>query len=206
MRTAYIRTSTGGQDGQGQRESINEYCARKGLKIDKWEHEQTSSRTPRKQRRITKIIENMKAGDEIITTEITRLGRSSVSELYAIIENLREKGGSLRVINNDLRITAGSMDIKTEAILNALSIAGRIERDMISERTKNALQARKAEGVKLGRPAGHSKLDSQKDEIIEYMKKGINLTAISKLVNCTTATLYTWLKNNNIDRRKLYKG
>lgn len=205
MRTAYVRTSTGGQDGKGQKESINEYCAKEGLKVDKWEYEQASSRTPRNRRKITEIIESMKAGDEIITTEITRLGRSSVSELYTIIEQLREKGGSLRIINNELHITAGSMDIRTEAILNALSIAGRIERDMISERTKNALQARKAQGVKLGRPAGNSKLDERKEEIIGYLKKGINLTAISKLVECTTATLYTWLKNNNIDRRKIQK-
>ncbi len=197
-----MRTSTGGQDGQGQKESINEYCANSGLKIDKWEHEQTSSRTPRKERKISKIIESMKAGDEIITTEITRLGRSSVSELYTIIQSIIEKGGSLRVINNDLYITTGEMDLKTDTMLYALSIAGRIERDMISERTKNALQARKAQGVKLGRPAGNSKLDERKDEIIGYLKKGINLTAISKLVECTTATLYTWLKNNNIDRRR----
>lgn len=203
MRTAYIRTSTGGQDGSGQREKINEYCAMNGIKIDRWEQEQTSSRTPKEERRIMKIINEMKAGDEIITTEITRIGRSSVSELYTLIEKLREKGGSLRIINNDLKITSGSMDIKTEAILNALSIAGRIERDMISERTKNALQARKAQGVRLGRPAGNSKLDERKDEIIGYLKKGINLTAISKLIDCTTATLYTWLKNNNIDRRKI---
>jgi len=76
----------------------------------------------------------------------------------------------------------------------ALGLAGRIERELISARTKSALAARKASGKKLGRPAGKSKLDEKRAEIARYQQLGINKTAISKLVGCTRATYLHWLK------------
>jgi DNA invertase Pin-like site-specific DNA recombinase len=196
MRFAYIRTSTKEQDGQGQRNSILEYSSSNGLKIDKWVYEQVSSRIHRQDRDISRIINDLNPGDEVITSELSRLGRSSITEIYAIIEEIRDKKGTLKIISEDLLISSGELDIKTQAVLGALSIASKVERDLISERTKHALQARKNAGVKLGRPSGKSKLDSRADEIKEYQNLGLNITAISKLMHCSRATLYSFLNKS----------
>jgi len=76
-----------------------------------------------------------------------------------------------------------------------------IEREFISSRTKEALAKRKSDGLKLGRPKGQSqmlKLDNDKEEILAYLKKGINKRAIAKLIECAPSTLYLWLKRRKI--------
>jgi DNA invertase Pin-like site-specific DNA recombinase len=85
-------------------------------------------------------------------------------------------------------------DITTQALIFAFSISAQLERQMISDRTKNALQARKAKGLPMGRPAGISKLDTHSDTIKGYQAKGLNLTAISKLIDCNRQTLANWLE------------
>ena len=82
------------------------------------------------------------------------------------------------------------MDGSMQSTINAtvLGLAAQIEREFISARTKEALAKRKADGVKLGRPKGKAqtlKLDAFEDEIRNYLKKGINKLAISKLIECS---------------------
>jgi putative DNA-invertase from lambdoid prophage Rac len=76
-------------------------------------------------------------------------------------------------------------------------LSAQLERQMISDRTKNALQARKAKGLPMGRPAGVSKLDGLREVIMSYQDKGLNLTAISKLIDCNRQTLANWLEAQN---------
>ena len=212
MNIAYIRTSTGGQNGQGQRKAILEWSASRGVKIDTWEVESISSRVKKEERKISKITEGLTAGDTVIVSELSRLGRSSMMEIFSIIETIREQGAGLEVVSESLTITSGKTDIKTEAVLSALSLAGRIERDMISERTKHALQARKQAGVKLGRPAGGSKLEQYDDVIQGYLNKKISKMSIAKILDVSRSTLYAYLKNRGKagkpkrENRKAYQG
>jgi DNA invertase Pin-like site-specific DNA recombinase len=194
MNIAYIRTSTGGQDGQGQRKAILEYCASRGVKVDTWKEETVSSRVKKADREISRIAEGLQAGDTVIVSELSRLGRSSITEVFSIIESIRERGAGLEIVSEGLSIKPGKTDVKTEAVLSALSLAGRIERDMISERTKNALQARKGAGVKLGRPTGGSKLEKFDAEIQGYLDKKISKASIAKLLDVSRSTLYGYLK------------
>ena len=105
-----------------------------------------------------------------------------------------------------VHITKNSMivdgSIQSTITTTILGLAAQIEREFISSRTKEALAKRKAEGMKLGRPKGKSenlKLDPFENEIRNYLRKGINKLAISKLIECSPSTLYLWLK-----RKKLY--
>ena len=93
----------------------------------------------------------------------------------------------------------GSMQSTITATI--LGLAAQIEREFISARTKEALAKKKSDGAKLGRPKGESdqlKLDAFRDEIINYLKKGINKRAIAKLIECSPSTLYQWLKRRRI--------
>ena len=83
-----------------------------------------------------------------------------------------------------------------------LGLAAQIEQEFISSRTKEALAKRKEDGTKLGRPKGQAqllKLDNYQDEILKYLKKGINKRAIFKLIECSPSTLYSWLKRRKLD-------
>ena len=81
------------------------------------------------------------------------------------------------------------------------SIASEIKRDLISKRTKEALRARKANGVKLGRPkgAGKSKLDEFKEEIVPLLRNGSSKKFVSDRCGSSQVNLYNWLNKNNTD-------
>ena len=83
----------------------------------------------------------------------------------------------------------------------AFAMAAEIERDLISSRTKEALQARKAAGIKLGRPKGpgKSKLDPFREEIIAMLKNGSTKTYLAKKYNTSLPNFYNWLEKNNIN-------
>ena len=195
MTVGYVRVSTDEQDGKGQEHRMLKYANEKGWKVDHIESESVSTRKARKDRAITKLVETLEPGDRLLITELSRLGRSSITEVGAIIEAIRDKGAGLSVVNEGIDIEPGKdIDLKAQAVLSALLLAGRIERDMISERTKAALAARKAQGVKLGRPKG-SKLEAREDEIQKYEGIKLNKTAIAKLLGVSRSTLYEYMKN-----------
>ncbi|HEY4964477.1 MAG TPA: recombinase family protein, partial [Candidatus Saccharimonadales bacterium] len=122
----------------------------------------------------------------------------SMSELRSILVKISEKGATIHATSQNLIIAPNSDDINTQTLIFALGLSAQIERQMISDRTKNALQARKAKGLPMGRPAGQSKLDAHSEAIQGYLSKGLNLTAISKLIDCNRQTLANWLESKGI--------
>jgi DNA invertase Pin-like site-specific DNA recombinase len=188
----YVRISTDKQELKNQKHRINEYAAKEGIKINQWVEETISSR--KEDRAIHQLINDMSTGDKIIVTELSRLGRSSVTEIFRLIGEIQDKKGSLYVISENIEIKKGKPTVQAETMIFALSLSSRLERDMISQRTKAALAAKKAQGVKLGRPSTYSVLNGREDEIEKYLKLGINKTAIGKLMDVSRATVYLYLK------------
>lgn len=189
---AYMRTSTDGQDGQGQRQDILEWSASQGERIDHWVSEQISSRVQRQHREVSEVVASLKAGDRIVVSEMSRIARS-MTELMTVVQEIKERRAELIAVRDGVTIKADD-GWQTSAYLMAVSIGAEIEREMISQRTKSALQARRAMGVKLGRPAGKSKLDAKAEEIDKYRELGISTSNIAKLVGCNRGTLYAWME------------
>lgn len=192
----YARVSTDKQDADNQKSAILDYANTHNLGRIEYIAETISSRS--KQRVIFDLVDSLKAGDVLIVYELSRLARS-MAELDRLRVKIAEKGAVIRVISQKLIIDPKDSDLATQAIVFALSLAAQIERNMISDRTKSALQAKKAAGVVLGRPKGVSRLDSQRAEIKHYLAKGLNVTAIAKLIDCNRQTLTNWLKLNYPD-------
>ena len=195
---AYLRVSTDQQDANNQKFGILDYCNKNNLSKVKFIEDTASGKIAWQDRMIGQIMEKATNGDLIIVSEISRLGRSTL-QVLEILETAVKKEISVHIAKNHIVID-GSMQSTITATI--LGLAAQIEREFISSRTKEALAKRKADGFKLGRPLGQSqllKLDAFHDEIMNYLKKGINKRAISKLIECSPSTLYLWLK-----RRKLY--
>jgi len=198
---AYLRISTDRQDAQNQKLSIMEYCNANNIIGLKFIEDTTSGKTSWRERSIGKILEKAKKGDMIVAAEVSRLGRSTL-QVLEILEESAQKGVSVHIAKNNM-VLDGSMQATITATI--LGLAAQIEREFISVRTKEALAKRKQDGVKLGRPKGEAdvlKLDAFRDEIMEYLKKGINKLAISKLIECSPTTLYKWLNRRKINTKQ----
>lgn len=191
MTWAYVRTSTGVQDGKGQVNMLNEYAAKHGIRIDKRVQETISSRKKRSEREVSSLVRRLEPGDTVLVTELSRLARS-MTELMAIVQEIREAGAKIVVVSDGMEIAAQD-DWKASAYLMAISMGAEIERAMVSQRTKAALKARKEQGVQLGRPKGSSKLRERDSEIEELMSLGVTKANIARILQVSRSTLYDYL-------------
>lgn len=184
----YCRISTDKQDSERQVGEILSYCEKEGLGAPVIVRETGSGAKERPE--LEKVIASLNEGDTLAVWELSRLTRGGVAALFAIADQVHKAGASLLETKSGTIIDS---TIAGEAYVFALGLAARIERDMISDRTKSALKARKASGVKLGRPEGKSKLDAKREEIEMYQKLGVNKTAIAKLIGCSRSAYLHWL-------------
>ena len=188
----YARVSTDKQDVERQKLDIMAYCEKEGVPLEKIVVETVSSR--KATREVYKVVDSLRAGDILVVTELSRLARSAI-ELDEICAKVIRAGASLKSLSPEC-VVDGS--ILGQTMKFALGISAQLERDFISERTKSALKARKAEGVTLGRPKGQSKLNERRGEIEKYLGLGINKSAIAKLLGCSRSALLNWLASNKL--------
>lgn len=199
---AYLRVSTDHQDAKNQKLGVLDYSNSHNITHLKFVEDTVSSKIPWRDRAIGAIVEKAVTGDVIIVAEVSRLGRSTL-QVLEILEMAAKKGISVHIAKNRM-IMDGLMQATITATI--LGLAAQIEREFISARTKEALSKSKMDGVKLGRPRGESdllKLDAFHDEIIGYLKKGINKRSIAKLTECSPSTLYKWLKRRHIHTKQI---
>ena len=190
---AYLRVSTSEQDTANQKLSVLDYCNRHGFTSVEYIEDTSSGRKPWRKRPIGDILDRAKEGDHVVTAEISRLGRSTL-QVLEILALATQKKISIHIAKNNMLIDSS---IESTITATILGLAAQIERELISARTKEALAQKKLEGKKLGRPRGKAKalkLDAHKELIQDYLAKGVSKTAIAKIVECSPATLYTWIK------------
>lgn len=196
---AYLRVSTDQQDADNQRHGVAAYCADKRLHAPLFVEDTISGKSDWRLRSIGNIIDQATAGDVIVVAEVSRLARSTL-QVLEIMRECVNKQIHLHVVKNGI-VLDGSMQSKIVATV--LGLAGEIERDFISARTKEALQRKKAEGAHLGRPEGPAKslrLDAHAAKIDEYLAKKIDKRTIAKLLDVSPNTLYNWLKSRSPEK------
>ncbi len=182
---AYIRTSTDKQDLNNQRLEILEFARKKDLKIDEFVQITMSSRKTSKQRRIDEVLELLGNSDTLIVTELSRLGRST-AEVIALINELVARNIRIIILKQNLDIH--KHDMNSKIVTTLFSLFAELERDLISLRTKEALAAKRMQGVVLGKPKGtiqKSKFDKDEDRIKELLKLGLSVRKIAKLLGYT---------------------
>ena len=204
---AYIRASTGAQDVKNQRHEILEYGHREELTVDEFIEVTISSRQNSRKRRIEELQEKLDRGDLLIVTELSRLGRST-GEVILLINQLVADGVNIIVIKQNLRLGEGLEDMTAKVMVTLLALFAEIERDFISQRTKEALAAKKAQGVTLGKPKGtiqSSMYDKDKDRIQELLSLGVPQSRIveTHLRYGTTKSLSYYIRTRKLKGSKI---
>jgi len=190
----YIRVSTDKQTVDNQRFEIEMFCIKNNLKIDEWIEETISGcKTPDK-RLLGSLLEEVKSGDLIICSELSRFGRS-LFMIMSILNQLMLNEVRVWTIKDNYRL---GDNIQSKVLAFAFSLTAEIERDLISQRTKEALARRRAEGKILGRPFGSMsnivKLSGREHDIKMLLEKNFSKSAISRIYGVNWCTVDLFIK------------
>ncbi len=198
----YIRVSTDKQTVENQRFEIEEFCNHQGIKIDSWIEEIISGTIDPKRRELGILLSLVQKDDLIICSELSRLGRS-LFMIMSILNLIMEKGARIWTIKDNYRL---GDDIQSKVLAFAFGLSAEIERNLISQRTKEALERRKAEGKKLGRPLGkkseHSKLDGSEFAVSMMLLAGTNVNQMAKLYGTHRTTVERFIQRRNLKSSK----
>jgi DNA invertase Pin-like site-specific DNA recombinase len=195
---AYLRVSTVDQDIEKNKADILALANRLHLGHVQFVEEKVSGKVSWRKRKIAAILETCQTGDTIIVSELSRLGRSML-ECMEILSIATQKGIKVYAVKGNWQLD-GSLSSKILAM--AFALAAEIERDLISERTKEALRVKKQQGLPLGRPrgVGKSKLDPFRPEIEALLKNGATQAFIAKRYHTTEANLHHWMAQRGIQK------
>ncbi len=196
----YIRVSSDKQTVENQRFEIKKFCERQGLQIDDWIEETISGTRAYTKRQLGRLLKRVGRDDIIICSELSRLGRN----LFMIMEILNicmTKECRVWTIKDNYRL---GDDIQSKVLAFAFGLSAEIERNLISQRTKEALARKRAEGVVLGRPKGRKnspekyKLFGKEILIKELLKNGTSLRKIAKICRVDRNTLARYIETKRL--------
>ena len=200
MTYGYIRVSTDKQIVENQMYEIRKYAKKEGIKIDKFFEETISGTKTLEKRELGKLLKKIKKDDTIIVSELSRLGRS----FYMIMEILNmclTRGATIISIKENFKT---GDNIESKVIAFAFSLSAEIERQLISQRTKEALSLLKAQGKHLGRKKGSKNKTNvylqNQSKINLMLEKNISISCIAKKLKIHRNTLYKYINNIKINR------
>ena len=197
---AYLRVSTDKQDLKNQKLEILDYARKHDLKIEDFIAIEMSSRKTPKQRRIDELLSALNKGDLLIVSELSRLGRS-VGQVVALVDKLVRSKIRLIAIKEGIDID-GKKNMQTKVMVTMFTLFAEIERDLISERTKQGLRAARAKGKLLGRPKGSfgkNKLDGKEQFIQDELKYRVAKSAIARKLGVSRTSLVNFIKTRNLE-------
>lgn len=201
MTYGYIRVSSDKQTVENQRFEINRFCERQGIVIDGWIEETISGTRAYNKRELGKLLKLVQRGDLIICSELSRLGRN----LFMIMEILNicmTRECRVWTIKDNYRL---GDDIQSKVLAFAFGLSAEIERNLISQRTKEALARKKAEGVVLGRPKGRKsrietyKLNGKQTLIRELLKAGVSKSKTARICRVNRNTLARFIIREELE-------
>ena len=199
---AYLRVSTLDQALEKNKADILYFANHRDLGKVHFVEEIASGRKPWRDRQIAQVLEELQGGDALIVAELSRLGRSML-ECMEILALATRKGICVYSVKGSWQLDDS---IQSKIIAMTFSMAAEIERDLISQRTKEALRFKKEQGFTLGRPKGpgKSKLDAFQPEIESLLANGSTQRFIAQRYHTTEANLHNWLKKHGVKMDKAH--
>lgn len=196
----YIRVSSDKQTVENQRFEINNFCRRENITIDGWIEETISGTKAYTKRQLGSLLKRIRKDDLIICAELSRLGRN----LFMIMEILNicmTKEAKVWTTKDNYRL---GDDIQSKVLAFAFGLSAEIERNLISQRTKEALARLRAEGKTIGRSQGrrnnslNKKCVLKHEYIISNLEQGVSIPTIAKKIKVARGTLYRYLAYTGI--------
>jgi DNA invertase Pin-like site-specific DNA recombinase len=192
----YLRISTDKQNIDNNKSEILLKANKLGfnnINIE-WVEETVSGKKHWRKRKLGELLNKCNKDDVIITSELSRIGRK-IKDIFEFCSVITEKGVKLYMTKTDFKVDDS---VQSQVMIFAYSLSAQIERELISERTKTALQKRKQEGLPVGRKKGYSKLNFYKDEVIELLNNKIPKCKIAEKYNVNRNTITKFIKIHNL--------
>lgn len=198
MNYGYIRVSSDKQTVENQRFEIENFCRNQKIRIDGWIEETISGTQNYNKRELGQLLQKVQKDDLIICAELSRLGRN----LFMIMEILNvcmTKECKVWTIKDNYRL---GEDIQSKVLAFAFGLSAEIERNLISQRTKEALARKKAEGVILGRPKGRKsskvKLSGKEEVIRVLLEQNVSKSEIARIFKVNRMTVDSFIKTRMV--------
>lgn len=190
----YIRVSTDKQTTENQEFEIQKFCKKENIIVDVWVKETISSTKELEKRKLGKLLNKLKREDIIIASELSRLGRNLL-QVMSILHMCMNKDVQVWTIKDNYRLGA---DIQSKVLAFAFGLSAEIERNLISQRTKEALLRVRSEGKILGRPKGRQsafvKLSGKENKVKELLEQKISKSAIARILGVHRITVAKFIR------------
>ena len=204
----YIRVSCEKQTVENQRFEISNFCREHKMSVDGWIEETISGNKRYDKRKLGMLLKKVKKGDLIICAELSRLGRNLMM-IMEILNICMTKECRVWTIKDNYRL---GDDIQSKVLAFAFGLSAEIERNLISQRTKEALARKKAEGVILGRPKGRkndpkkSKLYRKRTLIKKMLDEGLSINKIAEACHVDKNTFLFSALFQSVDQNPSYSA
>ena len=188
----YVRVSTDTQSLENQHFEIEQFAKQNNLVVDKWIEEKISATSSLNKRKLGSLLSMLKKNDILIATELSRLGRN-LMQVMAILQHCLDIECQVWTLKEKYKLGA---DIQSKVLAFAFGLSAEIERQLISQRTKECLNRLKTEGKHLGRPFGfsYSSLKGKEVEIATLIKDHTTKAQIARSLGVGRSTLYRFIK------------
>ena len=192
----YLRVSTQSQNINKNKQELLLFCHNNGLNNPEFVEDIISGSKTWRTRALGSIVSELSEGDNIVVSEISRLGRSTL-DIMELLNHLTSNKINVYAVKNGFRLDG---TISSCIMAAVLAICAEVERDLIRNRVTEALRVKKQQGVTLGRPVGSysSRLDKDMELIHHLLSIGVTKTAVSARVCCTPQALHQWLKRHPV--------
>src|SRR4051812_48193480 len=196
---AYVRVSTGSQDLAHQKHAVLDHARQERFAVDHFVEARASSRKGRDERRIDELLAALESGDRLVVSELSRLGRS-LGQVIQLVEELVKRKVRFTAIKEGIRFE-GKQDLQTKVMIALFGLFAEVERDLISERTKEGLATARGAGRLLGRrkgSLGKSKLDGKEAEIRKLLDKEVSKASIAKIMEVSSTNLRHFIRTRKL--------
>ena len=196
---AYLRVSTRSQDLANQKLGSSSSARNADSRSTNSSSPASRRARVRSSAASTKCWGTLEPGDRLLVSELSRLGRS-LSQVIQIVETLVRRKIRFIAIKEGIEFD-GKQDLRTKVMIALFGLFAEVERDLISERTKEGLAAAKAKGKLLGRPKGAlgtSKLDGKEQDIRVLLGKDVSKASIAKILDVSRSALYHFIETRKI--------
>lgn len=176
-----------------KQEFIRQEFALKDYKIDKFFEEKISGTKKASTRpEFEKLLEEVRPGDTIYFESMSRMARSMQDLIETTNYLANKKKVRVVFIKENINVGGDGLDAMSQLVFNIMGAFAQFERDLISDRTKQSLQAKKQAGVVLGRKATYT--DDFRSQVISFYKLGNSMDKTAKEFGISSGTVYRFIK------------